>query len=190
MKVEIVCVLDRSGSMSSIRDDAIGGFNAFLSEQKAIPGEAKLTLALFDNQYEVVHDATDIAAVPELTAETFVPRGMTALYDAVGRTIDAIGARLSKAVVKPEKVIFVILTDGEENASREYTQARTAEMIKHQTEKYGWEFVFLAANQDAFSAGAKLNIRAETTANFAADSIGTQSAYTYASNVTRTLRSQ
>lgn len=188
MKVEIACVLDRSGSMTTIRDDAIGGFNAFLKDQQAIPGEAKLTLALFDDQYDVIHDAVDIASVPELTAETFVPRGWTALYDAVGRTIDGIGARLSAAQDKPEKVIFVILTDGMENRSKEYTQERIAEMIKHQSEKYGWEFIFLAANQDAFATGAQMNIPARTTANFAANSVGTQSAYQYACDVSTRSR--
>lgn len=188
MKVEIACVLDRSGSMSSIRDDAIGGFNAFLEDQKKVEGEADISLFLFDDQYEVVYEGKDIASAPKLTPETFVPRGMTALYDAVGRTIDAIGNRLLSSDSKPEKVIFVILTDGHENASREYSQKYVAEMIKHQTEKYSWEFVFLAANQDAFATGAKLNISAQTTANFAADSKGTSDAYLYASNVTRSLR--
>ena len=189
MNVEIACVIDRSGSMSSIRDDAIGGFNAFLTEQKVVPGEAKLTLALFDNEYLTPHDAVNLENVPELTTATFIPRGSTALYDAIGRTIDNIGGRLDKAAAKPDKVIVVVLTDGQENASREYTRERVAEMIKHQQEKYAWEFVFLAANQDAFEAGAALNIKACNTANFAASAKGTAVAYAYMSNTTRSLGS-
>ena len=111
------------------------------------------------------------------------------MNDAIGRTIDNIGGRLDKSAAKPDKVIVVVLTDGQENASREYTRERVAEMIKHQQEKYAWEFVFLAANQDAFEAGAALNIKACNTANFAASAKGTADAYAYMSNTTRSLRS-
>jgi uncharacterized protein YegL len=188
MNVEIACVIDRSGSMSAIRNDAIGGFNTFLAEQKAVPGEAKLTLVLFDHEYFVLHDAVDIQNVPALKTEDFVPRGTTALFDAVGRTIDSIGARLDKAATKPDKVIVVILTDGVENASHDYERSRIAEMIKHQQEKYSWEFVFLAANQDAFKAADALNIKSSNTAGFTASSVGTRSAYTLASNMTKGYR--
>lgn len=188
MKVEIACVLDRSGSMSSIRSDAIGGFNAFLDAQKKIPGEANLSLVLFDNEYEKVYESKELSSVPELTTATFVPRGSTALFDAVGRTIDDLGAKLDSSANKPDKVIFVILTDGEENSSQEYSQERIAEMIKHQEEKYSWEFIFLAANQDAFETGSMLNIKACNTANFAATSVGTRDAYAYMSNTVASYR--
>lgn len=188
MNVEIVCILDRSGSMSSIRSDAIGGFNAFLKDQKSVPGAAKLTLVLFDHEYIVLHDAVKLEDVPELSSSDFVPRGSTAMFDAIGRTIDAIGGRLDKSDTKPDKVIVAILTDGEENSSQEYTSDRVAKMIKHQQDKYAWEFVFLAANQDAFRAGAALNIKACNTANFVASAAGTEDAYSYMSNTTRNMR--
>lgn len=188
MNVEIVCILDRSGSMSSIRSDAIGGFNAFLKDQKSVPGAAKLTLVLFDHEYIVLHDAVKLEDVPELSSSDFVPRGSTAMFDAIGRTIDAIGGRLDKSDTKPDKVIVAILTDGEENSSQEYTSDRVAKMIKHQQDKYAWEFVFLAANQDAFRAGAALNIKACNTANFVASAAGTADAYSYMSNTTRNMR--
>jgi uncharacterized protein YegL len=188
MYVELVSIIDRSGSMSSIRDDAIGGFNTFLKEQKEVPGDAKLTLVLFDHEYQVVHDAVNLQGVPELTADAYVPRGSTALYDAIGRTIDAIGTRLARSDVKPSKVIVAILTDGAENSSKEYTRERVAEMIEHQEEKYSWEFIFLAANQDAFQTGAMLNIKACNTANFAADKAGVATAYSLISSTTRAYR--
>jgi uncharacterized protein YegL len=158
---EIVCVVDRSGSMSVIRDDAIGGFNSFLKDQKALDKPCRLTYVQFDDKYEVIHNAVPLAEVPLLTAATYVPRGWTALYDAVGRTIDMVGARLAALpeAERPAKIIFLILTDGQENSSKEYETARINEMITHQREAYQWEFVFLAANQDAMMAGNKMGIK-------------------------------
>lgn len=176
-KVEIVCIVDRSGSMSNIKTDAIGGFNQFLAAQQALPGEANFTLVLFDDRYETPQNAIDLKAAEPMTDATFVPRGGTALFDAVGRTIDALGQRFTLSDVKPEKVIVAILTDGEENSSREYTQSRISGMIRHQESKYGWEFIFLAANQDAFAAGAQLGIKLQNTANFAATGQGVRDAY-------------
>ncbi len=148
-------VLDRSGSMSGFTQDTIGGFNTFLKEQKAVPGEALFTLALFDHEYELVHDCISITQVPELTNTTYVPRGTTALLDALGRTINATGAKLStmKEEDRPSKVLFVVITDGIENASKDYIHAKIMEMIKHQTEVYKWQFIYLGANQDAIQAG-------------------------------------
>lgn len=188
MSVEIVCVLDRSGSMSSIVSDAIGGFNTFIAEQKALPGDAKLTLVLFDDKYEVVYSRINLQDVPELTSKVFVPRGMTALYDALGKSINSIGESLSNKSTSPEKVIFVILTDGGENSSLEFSKDKIAEIIKHQQEKYSWEFIFLAANQDAFDVGAGLNINAMNTANFTASASGTRSAYATMSSLTSSYR--
>ena len=176
---DINVVLDRSGSMESVRTDTIGGFNAFLKTQKEAPGEATLTLAQFDDQYEIVHNGKNIQDVPNLTAETFVPRGMTALLDAIGRTVNATGARLSAMPEdqRPGKVIFVILTDGQENKSSEFTKAKINEMIKHQKEAYRWDFVFLGANQDAIHAGTSLGINAGNTMTYAANSKGTAAAF-------------
>jgi hypothetical protein len=188
-KVEIVCIIDRSGSMHSIAKDAIGGFNSFLKEQKSLPGEANLTLVLFDDKYEVLHDRLPLANVPELTDKTYYPRGFTALYDAIGKASSNLGNVLSNEVDKPDKVIVVILTDGAENASKEYNRQQIADIIKHQQEKYAWEFIFLAANQDAFATGALLNINACNTANFVGTAQGLAGAYGTIGDLTRSYRS-
>jgi hypothetical protein len=176
---EIACVVDRSGSMQSIASDAIGGFNAFLEQQKAFPGEAHFTLVLFDHEYDIVHRSADIQSVTPLDATTYIPRGTTALLDAVGRTIDDLGARLAQMpeAERPGKVIFAILTDGMENASRDYTLDRVSKMIEHQRAKYGWEFIFLAANQDAIATAGRMSIQAQDAINFDATGQGVRAAY-------------
>lgn len=176
---EIVCVLDRSGSMGAIRSDAVGGFNAFLDDQKSLPGEARFTLVLFDHDYDLVHDATDIQGVPHLDENTYSPRGTTALLDAIGRTIDDVGKRLSETPEdeRPSRVIVSILTDGLENASRDYDNGRISEMISHQQEKYGWEFIFLAANQDAMATARSMSIRRENTISYEATPDGIREAH-------------
>jgi Mg-chelatase subunit ChlD len=190
MKVEIACIIDRSASMGKIRGSAVAGFNEFLNGQKAIPGEAKVSLALFDHEYLLPFDAVDIKSVPELTMETYVPRGNTAMYDAIGRMVTDIGMRLDLTQEKPDKVLVVILTDGEENASSRYSKEQIAEMIKHQEEKYSWEFIFLAANQDAFAAGRALNIKMANTQNFLATAEGTRGAYANASKSVSAYRTR
>jgi hypothetical protein len=176
---EIAFVLDRSGSMNPIAGDAIGGFNTFLAAQQALPGEARLTLVLFDHEYLVTHNNVPIQAVPPLDATTYVPRGMTALLDAVGRTIDDVGTRLAGTPEeqRPAKVICAILTDGQENASRDYTFAKVAAMIKHQQEKYSWEFLFLAANQDAIAAAGALSIQPKDAIAFQPTGQGVRQAH-------------
>jgi len=179
MKAEIVCIIDRSGSMSSIKDDAIGGFNQFIDEQKKIPGEATVTYTQFDTIYEIIYANKPINEVPELNAKTYVPRGMTALHDAVGRTIDEVGARLEKMSKndRPDKVIIAILTDGHENSSKEYSHNRVQEMIKHQKEKYSWEFIYLGASEDAFDVGISFGLDAKDIFRFAATGQGVRDAY-------------
>ena len=176
---EIVCVIDRSGSMETIRSDAIGGFNSFLSTQQEEPGAAKLTLVLFNHDYHLSHDGIDIQAVEPLNNDTYVPVGTTALLDAVGKTISEVGNRLHNTPEKerPTKVIVAILTDGLENASREFSQEKVFDMITHQRENYNWEFLFLAANQDAIAAAESLSIQAQDTVAFAATSEGINQAY-------------
>jgi uncharacterized protein YegL len=176
---EIACIIDRSGSMMSLRSDAVGGINSFLTEQKAVPGEASLTLVFFSHEYQLVHSGTPLQEVALLTDADYVPQGTTALLDAVGRTIEDVGKRLAETPEeqRPEKVLVAILTDGLENASRDYTRARVAKMIKHQQEKYGWEFLFLAANMDAFAEAHSLNIPTANAQNFVATREGTQAAY-------------
>jgi ADP-heptose:LPS heptosyltransferase len=180
MKSEIICIIDRSGSMASISNDAIGGFNTFLEEQRKVPGEATLTFVQFDTEYEIVHENKPLQNVPELNHDTYQPRGMTALLDAVGRTIDDTGRRLANMPEgsRPEKVIIAILTDGEENSSRKYDLGKVRELIKHQKDNYQWEFIFLGANQDAFAEAAKIGIDAKDSFNFAATEKGVRSAYT------------
>lgn len=188
MKTEIISILDRSGSMASIVGDAIGGFNTFLAEQKNVPGEARMTLVLFDNLFECAYAGKPIAEVEPLDSATYTPRGGTALMDAIGRTLNEQGARI-KREGWADKVIICILTDGEENSSREFDRGRIQAMVKH-AESHGWSFVFLAANQDAFQAANKYGISAAHTAQFSADSIGTQSAYRSMSSMTASLRVQ
>ena len=159
---EIVMVLDRSGSMSGCQDATIKGFNEFLEEQKKEPGEASLTLAQFDHEYEVVHDGKPLVDVLPLTSQTFQPRGTTALLDAIGTTINSVGRRLEATAEadRPGKVLFVILTDGIENASREFQCKQVFDMIHHQEDKYNWKFVFIGADQDAIASAASLGIKA------------------------------
>lgn len=186
---ELICIIDRSGSMHSIRDDAIGGFNAFLKEQKALPGDARLTLVLFDDQYEVVFDGAPLREVLDLTEETYVPRGSTALLDAVGRALSAASARLSGIPEdgRPEKVIVCILTDGMENASREFTREQIFDMISARKTN-GWEFVFLAASQEAIQEGAAMGIDALDRMLFQSTSAGISDAYLRLSGTVRERR--
>ena len=166
---EIVVILDRSGSMQHMQEEAIGGFNAFLKDQQAIPEEARLTLVLFDHRYDVIHASVPLADVPELNRETYIPAGTTALFDAIGRTVVAVGTRLEALAEedRPNKVMVTILTDGMENASHEYRKEQVAAMLKEQQEKYQWEVVFLAANIDAFAVGGQLGIKGQSIQAYA-----------------------
>lgn len=165
----ISVILDRSGSMEAIRSDVVGGFNSFLKTQQEAPGECTLTLIQFDgeNPYEILRDCVIVKDVKPLGSE-YQPRANTPLYDAVGRGIADTGSKLEKMEEKdrPSKVVFVIITDGLENASKEYNSAKIAEMTKHQTEKYGWEFIYLGANQDAIAEGAKFGMVAGQAASY------------------------
>ncbi len=176
---DITIVLDRSGSMSNVATDTIGGFNTFLDSQKKTPGTATFTLHQFDGKFETVVNAEDIQKVQDLTSKTFVPRGMTALLDAIGRSVTDAGARLEKLPEgeRPAKVIFVILTDGYENSSREFTREQIFKMVEHQKEKYSWEFVYLGANQDAIQVGGSLGINAQSSMTYASNTLGTQALY-------------
>ena len=176
---EVVCILDRSGSMSSIINDAIGGLNTFLADCRTAPEQRKATIVMFDNQYEVPYECVDAKDIPDFTIRTYSPRGGTALYDAIGRTIDTVGARLARTPEndRPMSVVVAIVTDGEENASHEYTQQRIKEMIDHQSQKYAWTFVFLAANQDACLTAQSMGISVGNSLNFASTGTSTRSCY-------------
>jgi hypothetical protein len=158
MKTDITVVLDRSGSMASIADDVVGGLNTFIEAQKRVEGEAGFTLVQFDDQYEFVHSHVPMQEVPPLTSATYVPRGSTALLDAIGRTIVDTGARLAMMPEpeRPQTVIVAVQTDGFENASREFTRQQVFDLIRHQEQKCSWQFVFLAANQDAIAEGEQM----------------------------------
>ncbi|NCA91954.1 VWA domain-containing protein [bacterium] len=176
---ELVFILDRSGSMGGLEGDTIGGYNSFIGKQKAEDGEAFLSTVLFDDRFEVIHNRVDIKSVKPLTDKEYFVRGSTALLDSIGRGIDAIGIKLkgTPEAERPAKVLFVITTDGMENASREYSAKRVKEMIQHQTDKYGWEFLFLGANIDAIGVAQNMGIRAERAVRYNNDSRGVEMNY-------------
>ena len=172
---DISFVLDRSGSMQSIKQATIEAFNGFLTSQKSGAGEARLTLVQFDDQYEINYRAVPIRQAVELNDQSYQPRASTALLDAMGRTIVATGERLKKLPEsqRPGTVLFVTLTDGFENASREYTLQKINELIRQQRDVYGWQFVFLGANQDAIATAAQMGVAADQAITFAASRSGT-----------------
>jgi len=174
---QISVVLDRSGSMESVRQATIDGFNEFIEGQKNVPGDANVTLIQFDteNSWELVFEGKPVKQAPKLTIETYKPRGGTPLHDALGHTIVDLGEKLSKIKEhdRPGKVIIVVMTDGLENSSTKYTSSKLAEMIKHQREVYKWEFVFLGANQDAILTGESLNIPRHSSMSYAANTPAT-----------------
>lgn len=172
---DITIVLDRSGSMAATVNDVIHGYNHLLADQKKAPGRANITLHQFDTVFETPIPTSDVQKAQPLTDKTFVPRGGTALLDAVARGIVDTGVRLSANPAV--KVIFVIITDGEENSSKEFDRAKVMEMINHQRDKYSWEFVFLGANQDAIQGAASIGIHAANAMTYAHNSAGTRSAF-------------
>ena len=176
---ELVFILDRSGSMAGLEKDTIGGFNAMIEKQRGEPGEALISTVLFDNETEVIHDRIPLDRVPALTEKEYFVRGCTALLDAVGGAIHHIGTvhKYAREEDRPEKTLFVITTDGMENASHFYTYDQVKAMIQRQQEKYGWEFLFLGANIDAAREAARFGIRADRAANYYADSVGTEVVY-------------
>lgn len=175
MKTEIIIITDRSGSMATIANDVIGGYNRFIEEQKKVPGEARVTYTQFDTEYEVVYAGKPLAEVPLLDHTTFVPRSMTALLDAVGKTLNQQAERIAREDWA-DLVIVCIITDGEENSSHEFTRERVKEMTAH-AEKTGWKFIYIGANQDSFQAARSIGITLGQTANYVANSAGTAKAY-------------
>ena len=172
---ELVFILDRSGSMYGLEKDTIGGFNSMLEKQRGESGAAYVTTVLFDNRVEFLHDRLPLQQVPPMTEQDYTVRGSTALLDAVGSTIRHI-ARIHKYAHpdhKPTRTLFVIITDGMENASREYTYDKVKQLITHEQEKYGWEFLFLGANIDAAAEGARFGIHADRSVTYKSDAVGT-----------------
>ncbi|ASK61156.1 hypothetical protein CFK37_02580 [Virgibacillus phasianinus] len=177
-RTEIIFLLDRSGSMAGLESDTIGGFNALIEKQCNLQGETILSVVLFDDQYEVLWNGVD-ARIARLTNKEYYVRGCTALLDAVGRTILDVGQRLSRTSEEktPGKVLFVITTDGMENASREFTHKKIKEMICHQEGKYGWEFLFVGANMDAIKEAGNVGICMENAYSFDTSGVGVEKMY-------------
>ena len=187
---ELVFILDRSGSMSGLVQDTIGGYNSLLKKQKQEPGEAIVTTVLFDDQYEILHDRINLKGVEPITEKEYSVRGMTALLDAIGRTVDKINNAQKHTAEdeRAESVMFVITTDGMENASREYRYDKIRGMIERQKEEYGWEFLFIGANINAIETAAKFGIAPDRAVNYHADSIGTAVLYDSVSEAVRCMR--
>jgi uncharacterized protein YegL len=187
---EIIFILDRSGSMSGLESDTIGGYNAMLKKQKAAPGQAIVSTVLFDDRCEVLHDRLEVQSILSMTDKEYFVRGCTALLDAVGGAIHHIGNihKYAREEDRPEKIIFVITTDGLENASSRYNYDRVKMMIERQKEKYGWEFIFLGANIDAVEVADRFGISVDRAANYHADSVGTQLNYEVVSEVICSIR--
>lgn len=173
---EMVFILDRSGSMSGLEADTIGGYNSLIEKQKKEEGDAVVTLVLFDDEYEIIHDRVALKKVKPITSKEYYARGMTGLLDAIGRTINHIAERHKNALDSevPNKTMVTIITDGMENASREFNLPKIKQMIEEQKEKHGWEFLFLGANIDAVSAAADIGIDDDRAVKYCADSEGTQ----------------
>ena len=176
---EIVFILDRSGSMAGLEDDTIGGFNALIAKQKQETGEALVSTFLFDNESQLIHDRLDIRQVPPLTRREYYVRGCTALLDTVGKAVEHLSFihKYAREEDRPEKTLFVITTDGMENASRHFTYDRVKALIEKQKAEYGWEFLFLGANIDAAREAARFGIQADRAADYHADRRGTAVVY-------------
>ena len=187
---EMVFVIDRSGSMTGLEDDTIGGFNSTIKKQKEEEGEAKVTTILFDDRYEVLHDRFDIGQIKAMTSKEYYTRGSTALLDALGRSIHKT-INVQKNLPEDERaenVVFVVITDGYENSSREFSYRDIKKLVKREQEKYGWEFLFLGANIDAVAEGGRMGFRSDRSVRYMHDEIGTGLAYESVNEAVRNLR--
>lgn len=189
-RTELVFILDRSGSMTGLESDTIGGYNAMLAKQKQEEGEAVVTTVLFDDRYELLHDRIAIQGVAPMTDQQYYVRGTTALLDAIGRTIQKIAnvQRNTAPEQRADKVLFVITTDGYENASKEYSREQIKAMVEREQEEFGWEFLFLGANIDAIATAGQFGIRPERAVDYHADSEGTAVSYEAISGAASALR--
>lgn len=186
---EIIFVIDASGSMAHLVGDTIGGFNGFIESQKALDGKASLTTVLFDSSWRILHNGIDLHEVKPMTTADYVAGGMTAMLDAIGETINRVQDRHDElGEEKPENVLFVITTDGEENSSRKFTKSQIEKMIKHQTNGHGWKFMFLGANMDAVKEASSIGISSDWSTNYTYTAKGVCDAYATLSNATCSMR--
>ncbi|MGG7619068.1 vWA domain-containing protein [Bacillus coreaensis] len=188
---EVVFILDKSGSMAGLETDTIGGYNSMLIKQRKAEGEAFVTTVLFNHQYELLHDRINVRGISPITERDYEVGGTTALLDAIGFSIQKIGnvQKYTSKEERADKVLFVITTDGMENASREFTPEQIKKMIKHQKEKYGWDFIFLGANIDAISTAAQFGIDEDFAVDYHADNLGTKLNYEMVSEAVVKVRS-
>ena len=187
---EIIFVIDKSGSMSHLAGDTVGGFNGFIESQKALEGKATLTTVLFDTTWKILHDGVDIREVKAMTSSNYIAGGGTAMLDAIGEIINRVQDRHDElGAEKPEEVLFVITTDGEENSSREFSKKQIEKMIKHQTNGHGWKFMFLGANMDAVKEAESIGISKDWSTNYAYDSKGVYDTFTTMSCTASAVRS-
>ena len=187
---ELVFILDKSGSMCGLEGDTVGGFNSMIAKQRKEEGQCYVSTLLFNDESEVLHDRVKLEDIPEMTFDDYSVSGCTALIDAIGGAIHHIGNihKYARAEDVPEHTMFVITTDGQENASHKYTSARVKKMIERQKEKYGWEFLFIGANIDAVETAAKYGIERDRSVNYNADSTGTKILYETVSEAVCSLR--
>ncbi len=188
---EVIFIMDMSGSMFMLTDDTIGGFNTLIEQQKKEDGEAKVTTVLFDNRYILLHDNVDINSVEKMTTAHYMPCGSTALLDAIGKTVNSVGQRLSATPEdeRPGKVVVTIITDGMDNVSHEFTWEMIKKMITHQREKYSWVFTFIGANIDTMKVSSNLGIDPKLSKKYTASSSGTSSVYSAVSKSLSYVRS-
>lgn len=186
---EIIFLIDKSGSMSHLKGDTIGGFNGFIESQKALDGKATLTTVLFDNTWQILHDNVDIHKVTQMANEDYNPYGGTAMLDAIGEIINRVQDKHDElGEEKPDNVLFVITTDGEENSSRKFKKYDIEKMIKHQTNGHGWKFMFLGANMDAVKEAESIGISKDYATNYNYDSRGVTNAYATVNCVSKSIR--
>ena len=190
--MEMVWILDRSGSMAPLVSDTVGGFNSMIEKQKELPGEALVSTVLFNHCSKVLHDRVPIEKIEPLTEKDYVPCGSTALIDALGDAIRHIGNvhKYAREEDRPEKTLFVITTDGMENASHKYSADEVREKIRRQQEKYGWEFLFLGANIDAVETAKRYGIREDRSVNVHADSLGVANTMKFVTEAAVCLRTE
>ena len=187
---ELVFILDKSGSMGGLEKDTIGGYNSMLEKQQAVEGEAVITTVLFDNGYELLHDRIDIKAVKHITEKEYHVGGSTALIDAIGRTIHKIDnvQKNTAENYRAERVLFIIITDGEENSSQKYSAPKVKTMIEQHKSKHGWEFIFLGANIDAVETAERFGIAPDRAQSYHSDSEGTELNYQVVSKAVAAFR--